>query len=313
MTGCALVTGADGFVGRVLCDHLGNQGWRVRQAHYGGSHDDQTTADCDISDRAQVRRLIEWAGPVTHVFHLAAVTSAAEANEDPAGACETNLIGTIYLAEALREKAPSARLIFVSTSEVYGTPVSLPVTETHPLNPSHPYAISKAAADLYCGFLYTSAGADIVRMRSFNHSGPGQSRRFVLPSLAQQVAEIEASRVPPKLRVGNLDAARDFTHVKDVVRAYELAALYGAPGQAYNVCSGKAWTIREAVDILTRLSGARFELQVDAERLRSVDVSESYGSFDKLHALTGWRPQIAFEALLADLLDHARRQLADNG
>jgi len=268
---------------------------------------------CDIVDPTQVDRLIAWAGPLTHVFHLAAVTFVPQAMRDPARAFEINVVGTVRLITAVRHAWPNARIVHVSSAEVYGRPHRLPMREGHALNPVNPYAVSKMAADLYTSYLCRAEDADIVCMRPFNHSGPGQSPRFVLSDFARQVAEIEAGHIPPTLRVGNLNAARDFSHVRDVVRAYTLAALQGGGGEVYNVCSGQARTVQSALDGLLSLSSASVTVEVDEARLRPVDVPEIYGSYERLNADTGWEPAIPFESLLKDLLEYWRVEVATKG
>jgi len=306
MTRRALVTGAEGFVGRGLCTHLAAQGWQVRGCDVRVPPGAAARLVCDITDREQVAQMLDWCAPLSHVFHLAAVTFVPEAIRNPVAAIEVNLQGTIRLMEAVRSRQPETRFLYVGSADVYGPPQALPIAESHRLDPANPYAISKAAADQYCAFLHESAGADIIRMRPFNHSGPGQSEQFVLSSFAQQVAQIEAGHIPATLRVGNLSAARDFSHVRDVVRAYECAALEGHAGEAYNVCSGRAQSIQEVLEKFLALSTADIRVEVDPARLRPVDVPEVYGSHEKLTAHTGWKPEIPFETLLAELLEFWR-------
>ena len=176
------------------------------------------------------------------------------------------------------------------------------------MNPKNPYAISKAAADHYCGFLHEAGALDVVRVRPFNHAGAGQPDVFVLSNFARQVAGIESGRLAPVLRVGNLDARRDFSHVSDVVRAYEAIALQGEAGEVYNVCSGQAPRIHDAVDKLLQLCRVAIRVEPDPSRLRTVDVSEVRGSHEKLKARTGWQPELSFERVLLDLLNHWRQQ-----
>jgi GDP-4-dehydro-6-deoxy-D-mannose reductase len=308
MTRRALVTGADGFVGPLLCDYLLQQGWEVRGCGLLAMPGADNQFVCDITDSVQLERLLDWCGPVTHVFHLAAITFVPESAQDPLRTFDVNVQGTIRLLHAARRRYPAVRFIYVGSSEVYGLPQSLPQTETHPLAPVNPYAISKAAADAYCAFLHRSEKADIVRMRPFNHSGPGQSERFVLSDFAKQIALIEAGKAEPVIAVGNLSAARDFTHVRDVVRAYALAALKGHAGEAYNVCSSRARTIQSALDGLLALSSASIRIQVEESRFRPVDAPTMCGSHAKLTEHTGWRPEIPFETLLEELLTFWRRQ-----
>ena len=305
VAGRALVTGAAGFVGTILSAYLRQQGWSVACSDRFAPEGEPDWCCCDMGDAAQIDRMLAWAGPVTHVFHLAAVTFVPEAGRDPSAAFNINLLGTVHLAAAMARHAPGARLIFVSTAEVYGHPQSLPMRESHPLEPTNPYAISKAAADQYCAYL-KHVGRDVVRVRPFNHTGPGQSDLFVLSSFARQIARIEAGKLPPVLEAGNIEAARDFSHVDDVVRAYALLAVKGVSGEVYNVCSGKPVAIREAVGQLLALARKEIRIEVQAERMRPVDVPCAYGCHEKLTRDTGWRPEIPFERLLAGLLEFWR-------
>lgn len=299
----ALVTGAGGFVGTRLTRHLEAQGWEVvRSGHPAVAG----MLPCDFQDEAAVRALVANAGPLTHVFHLAAIAFVPDAERDPVRAMDVNLNGTIRLCTALRDLASSPRLVFIGSSEIYGPPQTLPMTEDHPVNPGNAYAISKAAADHYCAYLSRIRALEIVRMRPFNHAGPGQADSYVLSSFARQVAEIEAGLRPPVLETGNLEAARDFLHVDDVLRAYETAALHAPGGQAFNVCSGQAQRIQSALDRFLAMSGAAIEVRHDPARMRPSDVPEVCGSFARLTETTGWRPEIAFDTLLRDLLDYWR-------
>jgi len=304
----ALVTGADGFVGRKLCAYLAGRGWDVLGCDLRKPSGPGPGVTCDVTDPEGLSRLMDGCGPLTHVFHLAALSFVPDAIRNPSRTFEVNLQGTIYLTQALRKHAPNARLIYIGSAAAYGQPRSLPMTETHPINPKNPYAISKAAADHYCGFLHEAGALDVVRVRPFNHAGAGQPDVFVLSSFARQVAGIESGRLPPVLKVGNLDARRDFSHVADVIRAYEQIALHGEPGEAYNICSGQAPRIQDAVDKLLELSHVAIRVEPDPSRLRTVDVSEVRGSHEKLKARTGWQPGLSFERVLLDLLNHWRLQ-----
>lgn len=303
MTRRALITGAEGFVGKALAAHLQQANWQVVRAALSGL---PGAVACDVTRPEQVRAALRQAGAVTHVFHLAAIAFLPDASQDPIGAFRVNCEGVVHLVEALRELAPEARLIYVGSADAYGPPQALPVREEHPLQPNNPYGISKAAADHYCAYCVRAFDLDIVRVRPFNHSGPGQDPRFVLPAFARQIAEIEAELAPPRVRVGNLDAKRDFLHVNDVVRAYDLIALRGETGAAYNLCSGKARSIAGALDGLCARAEVPIAIEPDPARMRPVDVPEVYGSHERLTRDTGWTPQSPFEQLLDDLLRHWR-------
>ncbi|HRK33350.1 MAG TPA: GDP-mannose 4,6-dehydratase [Candidatus Hydrogenedentes bacterium] len=303
----ALITGAQGFVGRVLSSYLRQNGWLVRESVMPGQQEGPNCFACDITDLAQVRKLVGRTDGLSHVFHLAAVTFVPASSIDPAATFEVNVQGTINLVESTRALHPRARFVFVGSAAVYGSPRVSPVNEEHRLAPREPYAISKCAADQYCDYVARAHKTEVLRMRPFNHSGAGQSDQFVLSNFARQIARIERGEIPPVLEVGNIDAARDFLHVDDVVRAYEVAALRGRSGEAYNVASGQAVTIRQALETLLARSSAKIEVRQDENRMRAVDVSRIEGSYTKLELDTGWRPSIPFETILEDLLAYWRQ------
>lgn len=309
MTQRALVTGCDGFVGSALCSFLIARGWEVIGCARSGAKAvgrSERRLVCDVTDANQVRRVFDACPSLTHVFHLAALTNVPEAIRDPAGAFKTNVEGTMTVLAEVANLDADIRVVFAGSSEVYGQPQTLPVDEDHPLNPRNPYAESKAAADSYCREFHEREGLHVVRLRLFNHSGPGQSERFVLSSFAQQIARIEAGEMKPLIRVGNLNAARDFLHVDDVVRAYEAAALRGVAGEVYNVCRGEAVTMRAALDLFLGLSSVVIDEEVDEARHRPNDTPVVYGSHARMTEATGWSPQLEFARIVEDLLRHAR-------
>ena len=306
MSGRVLVTGSSGFVGLHLCTHLESRGYEVFGCDQVAAEGQPQHRVCDVTDAGSVEKIVRWAAPVDFVVHLAAVTFVPEATRSPAQVVEVNLLGTIRLIDALRTQAPKARLVFIGSSEIYGPPRATPVTEEHIFNPQNPYANSKAAADHYCRFRSQYDGMDIVRMRPFNHSGPGQSERFVLSSFARQIAEIEAGNREPAIKVGNLQASRDFMHVDDVVRAYASALEDGRPGEAYNICSGECHRIGDALESLVAMADVEISIEVDPARLRPIDVPEIRGSHEKFTRDTRWNPAKSFESLLADLLGYWR-------
>jgi GDP-4-dehydro-6-deoxy-D-mannose reductase len=310
MTQRVLVTGASGFVGRHLCAALAEAGHEVLAAVGDDAELPYASRSLDVRDPRSVRATVEWAGELDAVIHLAAITFVPDAAKTPADVFDVNLQGTVHLLDALSDSGSSARTVFVSSSEVYGAPESLPVTEDHPLAPRNPYAISKAAADQLCQYLTDAYGAGIVRARPFNHSGPGQSDSFVLSSFARQLAEIEAGARDAVLRVGNLDTARDFLHVADVVDAYMRLLDVDSVGEAFNVCSGNAYRIGDALDTLIGFIEVEVTVETDPDRLRPVDVPESRGSVDKLHGAPGWQPTSACETLLRELLEYGRNAVA---
>lgn len=305
-----LVTGSEGFVGRYLVPFLEAQGHEVVGCDLVVPDGAVNRAAVDMNDGDSVTRVIREAGDVDAVFHLAARTFVPDAMADPLGVMDTNFQGTIRLIHTLKEHRPAARLLFVSSSEVYGPPQRLPVTEDHPLAPGNPYALSKTAADHYCAYASKALGLDIVRLRPFNHTGAGQSPAFVLSSFAQQVARMERGIDEPVLKVGNLEASRDFLHVNDVVRAYAFALDGCESGEAYNICSGEASPLQRAVDTLVSLAEIDVQVAVDPRRLRPVDVPEVRGSHQKFTDATTWQPEIPLRRMLKDLLEYWREQAA---
>ena len=305
----ALVTGANGFVGPWLSRHLRDSGWDVYESDNAVDTENEHSRGADIRDPRQTRDLADWCWPVDAVFHLAAKTFVPDSHADPVPVWRVNVEGTMHLLAAFRRGEPPPRFIFVSSAEVYGPPRNLPMTEDHPLNPVNPYALSKTAADHFARYAYETLGQPVIRVRPFNHSGPGQSDQFVLSSFAKQLVAIEAGHQDGILRVGNLAAARDFTHVADVVRAYALLAQHGRPGEAYNVCSNRAITIQDALNTLVAASGLDVRIETDPARLRPVDVAEVRGSHEKLSKATGWEPEKTFEDIARDLLAYWRERL----
>ena len=303
MSNRILVTGADGFVGIKLCSLLEDQGHEVVRSTI---LETRGWITCDFNSPEQIEKLVEQAGPVTHTIHLAAHTFVPESIRFPHNTMNINLNGTIHLVQALAKQRPDCRLLFVSSSEVYGDPQRLPINEEHPLNPANPYAISKAAADQYCKFFSTSNTLPIIRVRPFNHSGPGQPDTFVLPRFAHQIAQIEKGKREAKILVGNLEGARDFSHVSDVIRAYVQLMDQGTAGEAYNVASGESHTVQEALDYFLEQSPKEITVEVDADRYRPTAVGEIRGDSSKLHQETGWKPKRSFGDLLDDLLAYWR-------
>lgn len=306
----ALVTGASGFVGRRLCEQLRADGWTVRGLVYPEDGTDNTERRTNIADTNDVRAAIDWAGPVTHVFHLAAVTFVPTSAKSPALTMEVNATATVNLVHAVHELRPEARTLFVGSASCYGIPKSLPITEDHPLAPTEPYGISKAAADAYCRYAHRALGIDVIAARPFNHSGPGQSDAFVISSFARQVVEIESGKRDNILRTGDLTARRDFSHVDDVIDAYIRLAKDGIAGDAYNVCAGNSYSAGDVLDGLRARSNADIDVQPDPERMRPVDIPEVVGSHEKLTHDTGWTLRRDFDTLLDDVLDYWRQALS---
>jgi GDP-4-dehydro-6-deoxy-D-mannose reductase len=265
----------------------------------------------DLHDSARLTEIVRRVRP-DGVFHLAAFTSPSASFADPDQTYRSNLGGSLNVFAAVRAIGVRCRVVWIGSGDVYGQVNSgeLPVTERNLFRPLSPYAVSKAAADLAAYQWSRAHGLDVVRLRPFNHTGPGQAPEFVCADFARQVVAVERGVQPPHIEVGNLDVARDFTDVRDVVRAYLLAWEHGRSGEAYNVCSGTPRTPRQILAELLRLSGVHAEPVVRPERQRAIDVPVVYGDAAALRAVAGWVPEVAWEQTLRDLLDDWRRRSA---
>ena len=249
------------------------------------------------------------AAPPDVVYHLAALAHVGRSWDHPAATLGQNQAMSLNVLEAVRAEAPAAVIVAVSSGEVYGPPASLPVDEGALLRPQNPYAVSKAAGDLLAGFYADAHGLRVVRPRAFNHAGPGQPPLYALASFARQVAAgLESGDDPIRVATGNPDARRDFTDVRDVVRAYRLLAEARESG-AVNVCSGRSVSARELIAALERVTGAAIEHTVDQKLLRAHEVMEIRGSAARLRAITGWEPEIPLETTLADAVDWWRAEI----
>lgn len=314
-----LITGITGFAGSHLAENLLSRGvivygtfrWRSRLDNVRHLLNRVNLIECDLKDRSSVDRVIESVQP-DRIYHLAAQSFVPTSWNAPAETFTINVVGQINLLEAVRRLELTTRIQIACSSEEYGLvhEDEIPIGEDNPLRPLSPYAVSKVAQDLL-GFQYhRSYGLFVVRTRAFNHTGPRRGEVFVTSNLSRQVAEIEAGLREPVLRVGNLDARRDFTDVRDVVNAYWLALESGEPGEVYNICSGRAYSIREVVEILKDLSRVSFSVEQDPDRLRPSDVPVLLGDAGRFKACTRWEPQIKFETTLADLLAYWRERVA---
>ncbi|MGC9469258.1 MAG: GDP-mannose 4,6-dehydratase [Anaerolineae bacterium] len=312
-----LITGATGFVGNHLRTYLLRAtNWDIVGTAYPEVPSEtspgprEKLVGLDLRDRQATQSLLaEW--PPDYVIHLAAQSHVPTAYEDPWGTLENNILGQLNLLEACVDLALQPRIVVIGSSEEYGraSEDQLPITEGHPLRPENPYSVSKVTQDVLGYQYFISYQLPVVRVRPFNHVGPGQSPRFALPAFASQIAEIEAGLRDPVLLVGNLTPARDFTDVRDVVRAYHLVVTEGRPGEVYNVASGRAQSIQGLVDQLLSLTTAPIEIKTDPERYRPADVPIIYGSAEKLHRDTGWRPLTPLTETVADVLAEWRQRV----
>ena len=307
-----LITGASGFVGRHLTGRLMALGARVHglgnQApmpplELAGWH------DADLGVEASLDAAVAAAAP-EFVVHLAGQPSAGRSFEQPVETFRINALGTWLLLRAVRQRAPAARVLVIGSGDCYGAQVEgTRVAEDAPFWPSSPYALSKAAADAFAE-IAACDGLDVVRTRSFAHAGPGQDPRFAIPSWARQIAAIERGKAEPVLLVGNLDVTRDVSDVRDVVLAYIALLEAGRSGAAYNVCRGRGVTLARMLDHLRSLAHVPLRVEVDARRLRPVDVPSLVGDPGAIERDTGWRTSIELAATLAAGLADARAAAA---
>jgi GDP-4-dehydro-6-deoxy-D-mannose reductase len=311
----ALITGVGGFVGRHLLQHLLAEGDEVyglgRPADVGGVQATRVF-QADLSDRSAIERVLRESEPDA-VYHLAAQSSPAESLADPWATIGNNLLAQINLFEALLSTGNRSRALVVGSSDEYGRvgPDDVPTHENVPLRPTTPYAVSKVAQDVM-GFQYFAQhGLPVVRVRPFNHTGPGQDARFVIPSFARQLAEIEAGLREPVLRVGNLDVARDFTDARDMVRAYRLALMTGVAGEVYNLGRGRSMRLAEMVDELMSFCRVGVETRVDPALLRASDTPRQEADTRKFRSLTGWEPSIPWHTTLSDTFEYWREKVRE--
>ncbi|MEP7288744.1 MAG: GDP-mannose 4,6-dehydratase [Chloroflexota bacterium] len=310
-----LVTGAGGFVGRHLLAYLQQQPDISLYGTIAGEDQRESLIGLcphltvlDLRDSRLVRDLLEECQP-DQIFHLAGQAFVPRSFEDPWETIDNNVHGTLNLLQAILTLKLSTRMLVVGSAEVYGAvqPDQIPLTEDAPFAPSSPYSVSKIAQDMLA-LQYTLAHRLFtVRVRPFNHIGPGQNRRFSVSNWALQIAEAEVGLRTPILHVGNLTAARDFTDVRDVVRAYAEVLTHGDSGGVYNVCSGKAYSMQSIMDTLLSLSKIPIDVQIATDRLRPVEIPILVGDYGRLHACTGWQPQIPLEQSLRDVLDEWRQ------
>jgi GDP-4-dehydro-6-deoxy-D-mannose reductase len=309
----ALVTGAGGFAGRHLLAYLAsNAGWtlygsRHRLPERDGAAGEVEWVAADLTVKDQAAALVDRVRP-DYVFHLAAQSNVQQAFKDPEATLTNNVVGQLNLFDALREGAPQARVLVICSSEQYGLvrPEHIPITEDTPFRPNNPYAVSKIAQDALALQYFLTYGQQIVRVRPFNHIGPGQTEHFVAAAFAMQVARIEAGLQEPVIYVGNLEAERDFTDVRDMVRAYHLAITMGEPGEVYNIGSGRGYSIQWLLDTLCSMSHVEVEVRQDPSRMRPSDIPTLVCDNTRFRRRTGWEPRIPLQQTLRDILEDWR-------
>lgn len=335
-----LVTGSTGFVGSHLCEYALKQGadvwgvrrWRSSMENVEHLRNRVHFINGDLTDPSAVRKILEESKP-DWIFHLAAQSFVKCSFEQPRETLHTNIMCEINLLHGLREKLAGA-MVVAGSSEEYGKVLTteIPIKENHPLRPLSPYAVSKVAQDLLAYQYHQSYGVHVVRARAFNHEGPRRDEVFVTSSFAKQIAEIELGLKEPVVHVGNLAAIRDFTDVRDTVRAYWLLLEKGDPGDVYNIASAEAdglwkfnpdvaqgeclygaWKISDVLDYLGQISTHHhFRIETDPARMRPSDVPILVGDFTKLLNKTGWQPTIPFKRTLEDMLIYWRERIRRN-
>jgi GDP-4-dehydro-6-deoxy-D-mannose reductase len=316
-----LITGASGFAGFHLIEYLLSQKEFELTGTYHSEESFKASSlkekiqwiKADLTDSENTLNLITKTSP-DYIFHLAAASAPSESFKNPVLTFQANVISQINILEAVRLCHSreggnlNPRLLIVSSSEVYGRPEfsQMPINEHTPLNPSSPYAVSKIAQD-YLGLQYfNSYKLECIRVRPFNHAGPYQKANFVVSAFAKQIAEIEKGKKEPKMMVGNLNAKRDFTDVRDMVRAYWLLIEKGTPAEVYNIGSGKSNSIKEILDTLLSFSSRKISVITDPQKFRPADIPDMICDNKKLVELTGWQPQISLTKMLQDTLDYWR-------
>ncbi len=313
-----LITGACGFVGKYLIREIAEKPPdSMKIFGIGIEPEDPVISNSldgyqciDITARKKLRECLIEVNPDI-IFHLAAQSSVAVSFRNPFSTLSANIAGTLNILDIIVNDLECRPLIVLTGSgEIYDhSSVTIPFTEESAISPANPYAMSKAAVDHLGKLYWKNYGLKTIRTRSFNHIGPGQSADFVMPSFASQVAEIEAGIKSPVIKVGNLNARRDFTDVRDVARAYVSLAEKGRHGEVYNVCSGKAISIEQMLDMLLELTDETIEIEKDPERMRPVDIPVSFGDNSRIRNDTGWKPRIDIRQTLRELLEHFRNKI----
>lgn len=312
----ALITGITGFAGGHLAQILLDRGDEVfgvaRDEGTGLAHLTQEIVPviADLQDAQVVQRLLTDIRPEA-IYHLAGQAFVPTSWEDPWATMENNIRPQLNILQAMVKQKLEARLLIVASNQVYGhvNKDQLPVQEETPLRPDNPYGVSKVTQDVLGLQYFLSHGVDVLRVRAFNHIGPRQSPVFVAASFSRQIAQIEAGLKEPVIQVGNLDAERDFTDVIDVMRAYALLVEYGDPGEAYNVGTGRAYSIKYLLEVLLSYSQTKIKVEQEPSRIRPSDVSIIYADNSKLRTKTGWEPSVNFEDSLRRVLDYWRDEI----
>jgi GDP-4-dehydro-6-deoxy-D-mannose reductase len=311
MQGATLVTGATGFVGSHLLDRLADHAPVVAWYRPEGQQPDADRhidwRPVDLLKPRDVAAAIEDATPA-QIFHIAGAPQVASSFNTSVPHLQTNVIGTHHLLEAVRKSGRPCRMLVVSSAQVYQVGDE-PIDEGAPLVPSTPYGLSKLAQEQLAQLAHSEDGLDVLIARPFNHAGPRQGPAFAVSSFARQIARIEAGLEPPDILVGNLDARRDMTDVRDVVDAYDLMMTSAPAGRPFNICSGRAWRIGDLLEELLHSARVPINVKVDQSRLRPSDVPVVQGDASRIQSELGWKPKIPVEQMLSDTLEWWRGQL----
>ncbi len=314
----ALITGITGFAGSHLAELLlrekvevhGIQRWRSKSDNINHIRDKIVFHEADLLDAHSLYKVIDEVRP-NYIFHLAAQSYVQSSWASPSNTLEVNIIGTVHLFEAMIKSKLEIPIQIACSSEEYGKVLKdeLPISENNPLRPLSPYAVSKLAMD-YLGYQYfESYGLKVIRTRGFNHTGPRRGDVFSESTFAKQIAEIEKGVHEPVVYVGNLDAVRDYTDVRDMVKAYYIAVEKCEPGEAYNIATGVGWKIKDVLNLLLSMSKVKIKIVPDKNRMRPSDVEVLIGDSSKFRKKTGWKPEIPFEKTMEDLLNYWREKV----
>lgn len=315
-----LITGITGMAGSHLVDYLleiggieihGTRRWRSRVENIEHIMNKITLHECELTDPYSTKKILKEIRP-ERIYHLAAQSFVPASWNSPADTLMNNILGELNILEAIRElDLKNTRIHIAGSSEEYGLVYEdeIPIKETNPLRPLSPYAVSKVGQDYLAYQYYKSYGIFTVRTRAFNHTGPRRGEVFVTSNFAKQIASIEKGLQEPVIYVGNLEAKRDFSDIRDVVKAYYLSLEKGEAGEVYNIGNDKAYSIREVLDILLSFSKIKVSVKEDPERMRPSDVPLLVCDSTKFRKRTGWKPEIPFEKTLKDLLDYWRERL----
>ncbi len=312
-----LITGISGFVGQHLAQHLLSLSNFEIIGTYRSEKSLETLKELngkvslrqlDLNDADAVSSLLQDISP-DQIYNLAAQASPQVSFKAPRETIINNITAELNILEALKNNdLSSSRLLTIATGEMYGIvdPMDIPIDELTPLKPVSPYSVSKIAQDYLSLQYFYAYKLDVVRVRPFNHIGPGQKEGYVVADFAKQIVEIEKQKREPIISVGNLEAKRDFTDVRDMVKAYQLALEKGVSGEVYNIGSGKSHKINDMLQQLLSYSSAKVEVKVDPSRFRPIDVPEIVCDYSKFNKVTGWNPEISFEKTLQEILDYWR-------